>query len=329
MPPSLIFGAGGIGEGRISHSWVDASQTSSLLSTLSSLKLTELDSAASYPPGAPWVTEGLLGETKAAQQGFVIDTKILAKGEKGTDGTLSERGIDESLEKSLRLLGIEQVNILYTHAPDTATPAEETARAFDKHFRAGKFKKLGLSNYSTTQMAEYLKVCEEKGYVKPSYYQGHYNAITRQSEEELYPLLRAHNIKIVAYGPLAGGFLTGKVSLASPNKEEILKGGRFQPGNFPIYKETFDKEDVHKVMRWFMKKCEEKGLTATEVSLRWIMWHGVLGEGDAVILGATREEQLKGNVEFCRKGRLDEDLVAACEELWSKVKGFVGDGWSF
>ncbi|KAL5325476.1 hypothetical protein ACEPPN_006602 [Leptodophora sp. 'Broadleaf-Isolate-01'] len=329
MPPSLIFGAGGIGKGRISHTWVDASQTSSLLKTLSSLNLTELDSAASYPPGAPWVTEGLLGETKAAESGFAIDTKILAKGEKGRDGTLSESGIDESLEKSLRLLGVEQVNILYTHAPDTATPVEETARAFDKHFRAGKFKKLGLSNYNTAQMREYLNICEEKGYVKPSYYQGHYNAITRQGEKELYHLLRENGINIVAYGPLAGGFLTGKVSLPTPNKEEVLKGGRFQPGNFPIYEETFEKEDVHEAMRGFLKRCEEKGLTATEVSLRWVMWHGVLGEGDAVILGATREEQLRGNVEFCRKGRLDEELVEACEELWRSVKGSVGDGWGF
>ncbi|KAL2062011.1 hypothetical protein VTL71DRAFT_6277 [Oculimacula yallundae] len=328
MPPSLIFGAGGIGKGVISHSWIDASQTSSLLTTLESLDMLELDSAAAYPPGAPWVTEGLLGETKAAERGFIIDTKILAKGENGRDGTLSEKGIDESLTKSLRLLGVKQVNILYTHAPDTSTPAEETTRAFDKHFRAGSFKKLGMSNYSAVQMADYLKVCEEKGYVKPSYYQGHYNAITRQGEDELYPLLRENGIKIVAYGPLAGGFLTGKVSLPSSDKDERLKGGRFAAGNFPLYEQTFDKDELHVAMRAFAKKCEEKELTPTEVSLRWIMWHSVLGDGDSVILGATREEQLKKSMEFCKKGRLDDELVEACEELWSSVKGPIGRGWA-
>ena len=111
MPPTLVFGAGGIGKGKISHTWVDASQTSSLLDTLSSLGLTELDSAAAYPPGAPWVTEGLLGETKAAERGFVIDTKIIPRAANGQrDGSLKEEAIDECFEKSLKLLGVEQVS---------------------------------------------------------------------------------------------------------------------------------------------------------------------------------------------------------------------------
>ncbi|KAK0105021.1 hypothetical protein ONS95_004610 [Cadophora gregata] len=336
MPPRLVFGAGGIGSGKISHTWTNAEQTSSLLTTLNELQLTELDSAGGYPPGAPWVTERLLGETKAAERGFVIDTKILPRGEKGKgstrDGSLTVEGIKWSLGESLRLLGVEKVNILYAHAPDTATPIEETAKGFDKQFRAGKFEKLGLSNYSTAQMAEYLSICDAKGYIKPSYYQGHYNILTRHSEESLFPLLRAHNIKIYAYGPLAGGFLTGKVSLPPPpnaekTKEEILKGGRFEQGNLQIYKDTFDKEALHELMRKFVKRCEEKGVSATEVSLRWVMWHGVLGEGDGVILGATKEDQLRGNVESCRKGRLDDEVVEACEELWREGKGLVNAEW--
>jgi len=135
----------------------------------------------------------------------------------------------------------------------------------------------------------------------------------------------------MAYGPLAGGFLTGKVSLPPPTpdltKDEILKGGRFEQGNFPIYKETFDKEPLHEAMRKFVKRCEEKGVSATEVSLRWIMWHGVLGEGDGVILGATKAEQLRGNVEFCRMGKLDDELVEACEALWREGKGLLGNEW--
>ena len=117
MPPTLIFGAGGIGSGKISHTWTNASQTSSLLTTLESLNLTELDSGAGYPPGAPWVTEGLLGETKAKERGFVIDTKILPRGDEGRggsrDGSLSERGIEWSLGESLRLLGVESVSFYF------------------------------------------------------------------------------------------------------------------------------------------------------------------------------------------------------------------------
>lgn len=70
-----------------------------------------------------------------------------------------------------------------------------------------------------------------------------------------------------------------------------------------------------------MGKCEEEGLTATEVSLRWVMEHSELGEGDGVILGATKAGQLEGNVGFCGKGKLSGELVRACEELWGAVEG--------
>ncbi|CZR53501.1 related to aflatoxin B1 aldehyde reductase [Phialocephala subalpina] len=318
MPPTLLFGAGGIGEGNISHTWTNVDETSSLLDDLEELGLTQLDSAASYPPGAPWTTERLLGETKAAKRGFLIDTKVLAT-EETVDGSLSEAKIDESVKKSLELLGVKQVNILFAHAPDPKTPAEETAKAFDRYFRAGTIKQLGLSNYNTEQMKDYLEVCEAKGYQKPTIYQGHYNAICRQHEFTLFPLLRAHGIKIFAFGPLAGGFLTGKVSIPSPGTD--LTGGRWTPGGLPAYPKTFDKPVLHDAMKIFMDKCKEKGLSSTEVSLRWIMHHSELGEGDGIILGATKVTQLKGNVEFCRKGRLDEGLVEACEELWGRVRG--------
>jgi aflatoxin B1 aldehyde reductase len=78
-PVRLIFGAGGIGEGKISHTWTTGEQTSELLEVLKDLQFTELDSGASYPLGAPWVTERLLGESTAAEKGFTIDTKILIK----------------------------------------------------------------------------------------------------------------------------------------------------------------------------------------------------------------------------------------------------------
>ncbi|CZR63649.1 related to aflatoxin B1 aldehyde reductase [Phialocephala subalpina] len=321
-PVKLIFGAGGIGEGRISHTWVNGEQASELLEVLKELDLLELDSGAAYPPGSPWVTEGLLGESKAVQKGFLVDTKILPQGPQGGLG-LSEAGIDASVKKSFELLGVDQVNILYSHVPDEKVPVEESARAFDKHYRAGRFKQLGLCNYSTAQMKEWLEICEKHNYVKPTIYQGHYNAIKRTAEEDLYPLLRQHGIKIFAYGPLAGGFLTGKVSLAT--EASTLSGGRWEPGRFPIYPEAFGKPATHNAMIEFCKKSEAAGLTPTEVSLRWIMHHSVLRKGDAIILGATKIDQLRSNVELCKKGPLSEDMIEACEELWKKVASSMNE----
>lgn len=138
-PVRFVFGAGGIGEGAITHAWTTGEQTSELLDVLKELELAELDSAASSPPGNPRVSERLLGESKAAAKEFVIDTKIERT---ATSGGLSEAAIDSSLAKSLELLGVKQVNILYAHFADPDTPVEESARAFDKHYRAGLFKEV-------------------------------------------------------------------------------------------------------------------------------------------------------------------------------------------
>lgn len=70
----------------------------------------------------------------------------------------------------------------------------------------------------------------------------------------------------------------------------------------------------------FCKKCDAAGATPTEVSLRWIVHHSALGEGDAIILGASRLDQLRSNVEFYKKGRLDDRLLEAYEELWKGVE---------
>lgn len=129
--------------------------------------------------------------------------------------------------------------------------------------------------------------------------------------------------KLTLSSPLAGGFLTGKVSLAT--EAATLSGGRWDPGRFPIYPDTFDKPAIHNAMIEFCKKCETAGSTPTEVSLRWIMHHSALGEGDAIILGATKVDQLRSNVGLCKKGRLSDDMVEACEELWRKVNGTMDE----
>jgi aflatoxin B1 aldehyde reductase len=148
---NLIFGAGGIGEGRISHIWTTPERTEELLKSLDELGLKQLDPAASYAPGSPWVTETLLGQAKVAGKGFMIDSKIMPyslalgfrdpKAKSGAE-SLSEANIDASFMKTFELMGIEQVNIMYAHCSDPETPAEESARAFDKHLQAGHCEKV-------------------------------------------------------------------------------------------------------------------------------------------------------------------------------------------
>lgn len=84
-------------------------------------------------------------------------------------------------ELSLKELGTEQVDIFYLHAPDRSVPFAETLGEVDKLHKEGKFVELGLSNYTAFEVAEIVNICNERGWVRPTIYQGMYNAISEYS----------------------------------------------------------------------------------------------------------------------------------------------------
>lgn len=88
---------------------------------------------------------------------------------------------------------------MFLHVPDRKTPLEDTSKAMDDAFRQGKFKKLGLSNFTPGEVQRYIDICNQYGYVKPSVYEGHYNLVVRGGEKELFPLLRENEISFFAY----------------------------------------------------------------------------------------------------------------------------------
>lgn len=88
---------------------------------------------------------------------------------------------------------------MYLHAPDRATPFEETCRAMDEAWREGKFRRWGVSNFTAGEVERVWEICERGGLVRPSVYQGRYNALVREGEGELFPVLRRLGIGFFAY----------------------------------------------------------------------------------------------------------------------------------
>lgn len=202
--PTTLFGGALIGT-----SFTTTEQVQDLLNLLKTLGIDRIDTAAKYSPTAPRSSERLLGETRAAEQGLIIDTKINTASGDGA-GTLVAATIEKSLEKSLSHLHMSKVNVLRFHRPDSQTPIVEQAAEIHRRNLAGRFDKvcnsglffdsvrftltwqqMGLSNFPSELVAEFISVCEEKGYVKPSIYQGLYNLLSRESEEALFPLLQS------------------------------------------------------------------------------------------------------------------------------------------
>ena len=92
-----------------------------------------------------------------------------------------------------------QVHIIYLHYPDRSVPFEETCIAINQAYREGKFDRFGLSNFAAAEVEQIVDLCKENGFVVPSVYQGLYNAVARQGEKELFPVLRKHGIAFYAY----------------------------------------------------------------------------------------------------------------------------------
>lgn len=153
-----------------------------------------LDTARDYTPTAPGSSEARLGRAGAASR-FTIHTKVHS----GHPGDHEPSKIELSIGQSLDALKTSSVETMFLHSPDRQTPFEETAKAMHDAVEQGRFKKFGLSNYTAAEVQKILEICEQKGYTKPSVYQGHYNAVVRGAEKELFPLLRKHNVAFFAY----------------------------------------------------------------------------------------------------------------------------------
>ncbi|KAL8917304.1 MAG: hypothetical protein Q9208_008025 [Pyrenodesmia sp. 3 TL-2023] len=278
--PVIHFGGGTIGQG----AFATAEDVGGLLETLAACGITEIDTAGVYPASAPGASERLLGAAKASDRGFTINTKIMVTGVGPGQGSLRKEAIDESVQRSLATLGVPQI---------------------------------GLSNYSVAQVEDFLSRCDMHGWRKPTVYQGQYNALCRRPEETLLPLLKRHNIAYVAFSPLAGGFLTGNLSLGKD-----LEGTRFAEGNAmgAHYRPMYDKPAMHTAIRKLHAFLEPRGIAMAEAALRWVFHHSALGPQDAIILGATNRLQIEYNTSEIQKGPLPAEIVDMFDEAWDERK---------
>jgi aryl-alcohol dehydrogenase-like predicted oxidoreductase len=122
----------------------------------------------------------------------------------------------QAVEKSLRRLQTDHIDLYYCHRWDDTTPIEETLRGLDDLIRMGKVCYIGASVYASWQLAHANLLAELKGWTPFAVLQSEYNMLARGVEREVLPYCRAHKVGFVPYYPLAGGFLTGKYEPGKP-----------------------------------------------------------------------------------------------------------------
>jgi aflatoxin B1 aldehyde reductase len=177
-----------------------------------------LDTARVYP-----ASEERLGKVSAATR-LTIDTKVMP-GMMSADDSNPQRvhtkaQVLADIDESLKTLKTTQINVEYLHAPDRNTPFSEACEAMDEAHKAGKIRAWGLSNYKAQEVQSIVDICDERGLLRPTVYQGQYNPLVRGGEKELFPVLRRAGMAFYAYSPAAGGFFAG-------NYQNPRAGGRF------------------------------------------------------------------------------------------------------
>lgn len=289
---------------------VDLDVSEKMISAFKDAGHQELDSAYVYCGGNTEIQLGTLNE-KGTLANCNIATKVNPK-----EGGLTKKSIDQQFTTSLQRMGLDAVDLLYLHQPDLDTPITHSLEALNEHYKAGRFKRFGLSNYAAWQVAEIAGICEQRGFMMPVVYQGMYNAITRDVERELFKCLQHFNIAFYVYNPLAGGMLTGKHQDSSNTPAE----GRFSTNE--EYQNRYWKQDYFEAVGAFSKICQSEGLSPASAALRWLSHHSALDnkKGDAIILGASSLHHFEQNLQALQEGPLPAAITETLDRGWEIAK---------
>jgi aflatoxin B1 aldehyde reductase len=301
---------------------------------------TELDTARIYAGGQQ---EKFAAQAGWKERGLSIATKSYPL----SPGSHAPANIRKDLMTSLSELGTERVDIFYLHTADRSVPFAETLEEVNRMYCEGRFAKLGLSNFAAYELAEIVMLCAAKGWVRPSIYQGVYNAlgqyptssleqsdigtrwltvvVARNLETEIIPACRRYGLDVAIYTPLAGGLLTDR-----HDSDE----GRYSSSSSlgPIFRALYFNEATFQAVDTIRRAATTHGLSMAEVALRWCVHHSALrpahkGGNDGIVIGVSSIEQMEQNIADIRKGPLPEDVVEALEEAWRVARGSSQEPW--
>ena len=248
------------------------------------------DTSSTYNNGE---SESILGEwlrTHGRRESFVIASKVyFPTGDGANDIGLSRKHILEVVESSLRRLRTDYVDIYQTHCYDLSTPLEETLSAFEDLVRAGKVRYVGVSNFTPGQVVKTVLLGRDRALPLVSL-QAEYSLLVRETEWELLPLCNEEGLGLLAWSPLAGGWLTGKYRRghAAPPDSRVGRDDRWD--DQPAQRES---ALAWRVIAGLAEIAAARGKTQSQVALNYLLRRS---EIVVPIFGARTPEQLEENL---------------------------------
>ena len=274
-----------------------------------------IDTADVYPVPPTVETAGRTEEIvgrwlKGQRDRFVLATKCRMKvGPGPNDEGLSRRHSVQAVEASLRRLQTDYIDLYQPHSFDAETPLEETLRALDDLVRQGKVRYLGCSNYPAWQVALALGVSAAHNWARFDCVQPRYNLLFRDIEAELLPLCRDQGVGVIAYNPLAGGFLTGKYqSLEAPPEKTRFSLGK----TGDLYRERYWQQAQLEAVQQLQQYFQPRGKALIQVAIAWVLAQPGI---TSAIVGASKPDQLDGSLGAVNL-TLDANEMDACNRAW-------------
>lgn len=303
----ICMGCMGFGDTQWVHKWVlDEENSRPIIKHALDLGINFFDTANIYSIGKSEEILGRALKDMTSRDEVVIATKVHGKMHDGPNGSgLSRKAIMSEIDKSLKRLETDYVDLYIIHRWDYQTPIEETMEALHDVVRAGKARYIGASAMFAWQFQKALHVAEKHGWTRFVSMQNHLNLIYREEEREMLPLCRAEKIGVTPYSPLASGRLTREWSSVQTMRSET---DQIAKGKYDASAET-DKQVVERVA----EIADKHGVPRVHIALAWLLQKTPV---TAPIIGATKISHLDDAVGALAV-KLSQEEVTYLEEPYA------------
>ncbi len=287
--PALGFGAGTFGgKGPLFSAWgnSDVAEARRLIDICLEAGANLFDTADVYSDGA---SEEILGAAlEGRRDQAIVSTKLsLRAGEGANDVGASRHHLLRGVERALKRLRTDYIDLLQLHHFDAFTPVEQVMRTLDDLVRDGKVRYLGASNFSGWQLMKSQAVADRYGYARFVANQAYYSLIGRDYEWELMPLGLDQGVGAVVWSPLGWGRLTGKIRRGQP----LPEGSRLH--DTAGFAPPVEEERLYRVVDALDAIAQETGRSIPQVALNWLLQRPTVA---TVLVGARNEAQLRDNL---------------------------------
>ncbi len=270
--------------------------------------ITHFDLANNYGPPAGSAERNfgklLAEDLKPYRDELIVSTKAGYRMWEGPYGEWGSRKyLLASLDQSLGRMGLDYVDIFYSHRPDPDTPLEETMGALDHAVRSGKALYAGISSYNPEQTREAARILRDLG-TPCLIHQPSYNILNRWVEDGLLDVLDDEGIGSIVFCPLAQGLLTGKYLKEIPADSRAAKDHGF-------LKEDSVKSEIERVRR-LNEIAEARGQSLAQMALSWVLRRETV---TSALIGASRVEQIEENLKALDAAPFTEEEFAAIDAV--------------